>query len=246
MLKITGIEKFKEFFELYKTNYVLIGGSACAIIFDEIGLEFRATKDLDVVLIVENINSEFGKAFWSFVKAAGYTIEWNSDKKNFYRFTKPENSEYPQMIELFSRKNTLEIPADTHLIPVHVSDDVSSLSAILLNDDYYHFMLDGMRVVDGISVLDEKYLIPFKVKAWCELIDRREAGEKGQSKHIKKHCRDVYRLISLLVPDEKVELKGMVQNDMNRFLNEVGTSEYVPDDIDRNILRDVLIETYIS
>lgn len=55
MISINGLNKFREFFADYDNNYILIGGSACAVIFDEIGESFRATKDLDIVLIVENI-----------------------------------------------------------------------------------------------------------------------------------------------------------------------------------------------
>ncbi|MBQ8232573.1 MAG: hypothetical protein IJZ34_11695 [Lachnospiraceae bacterium] len=46
MISINGLNKFREFFSAYDNNYVLIGGSACAIIFDEIGEPFRATKVL--------------------------------------------------------------------------------------------------------------------------------------------------------------------------------------------------------
>lgn len=66
MISINGLNKFREFFAQYENNYVLIGGTACAIIFDEIGEDFRATKDLDIVLIVENINDEFGKKIVGF------------------------------------------------------------------------------------------------------------------------------------------------------------------------------------
>ena len=62
MISINGLNKFREFFSLHENNYVLIGGTACAIIFDEIGETFRSTKDLDIVLIVENINDEFGRS----------------------------------------------------------------------------------------------------------------------------------------------------------------------------------------
>ena len=72
MISINGLNKFREFFEEYDNNYVLIGGTACAIIFNEIGENFRATKDLDIVLIVENINDEFGRKLWDFIKNAGY------------------------------------------------------------------------------------------------------------------------------------------------------------------------------
>lgn len=50
---VSGIEKFKEFFSEYKEQYVLIGGAACDIVMEESAGEFRATKDLDLVLIVE-------------------------------------------------------------------------------------------------------------------------------------------------------------------------------------------------
>ena len=31
-------------------------------------LPFRATKDVDIVLIVESITAEFGRQFWEYVK----------------------------------------------------------------------------------------------------------------------------------------------------------------------------------
>lgn len=68
MVNIQGLYKFRDFFQKYTDNYVLIGGTACSILFDEVGENFRATKDLDVVLIVENISKEFGQAFWEFIK----------------------------------------------------------------------------------------------------------------------------------------------------------------------------------
>ena len=48
---IKGIEMFKDFFKEYKDQYVLIGGAACDIIMEETESGFRATKDLDIVLI---------------------------------------------------------------------------------------------------------------------------------------------------------------------------------------------------
>ena len=55
--------------------------------------------------------------------------------------------------------------------------DISSLSAILLDDDYYEFLKQGKVTVDGVTVLDAAYLIPFKAKAWMDLTDRKAAGE---------------------------------------------------------------------
>ena len=73
------------------------------------------------------------------------------------------------------------------IIPLHISDDVSSLSAILLNDDYYRFMMEGRKIVQGIGVLDASHIIPFKMFAWLDLKRRssaptdRPAFEKEES-----------------------------------------------------------------
>jgi len=245
MISINGLNKFREFFAQHENNYVLIGGMACAIIFDEVGEDFRATRDLDIVLIVENINDEFGKKLWDFIKNAEYDIEFGQEKKCFYRFKNPKNTDFPKMIELFSRNQNITLPEDVHLIPIHVSDEISSLSAILLNDDYYQFMITGKRVIDGISVLDEKYLIPFKAKAWCELIERKKQGEEGQSRHIKKHCKDIDSLVSLLPPDERIELSGMVKTDMQAFVEDILTSEFVPGNVDGTKLHNLLKGIYL-
>jgi len=130
MISINGLNKFRDFFKEYNNNYVLIGGTACAIIFDEIGEDFRATKDLDIVLIVENINVEFGKKLWEFINDAGYTIEVGQEKRCFYRFKGPKSSDYPKMIELFSRNESLILPEESNIIPISISDEISSLSAI--------------------------------------------------------------------------------------------------------------------
>ena len=241
---VRGLEKFKEFFKNYGNNYVLIGGTACSIIFDEIGLDFRATKDLDIVLIIENLNDGFANRLWEFIKAAGYQIEEGKTKK-FYRFNNPKDSSYPKMIELFSRTNNINLLPDAHLEPIHISDDISSLSAILLNDDYYSFLLEGKRTIDGYSVLDEKHLIPFKAKAWCEMTDRQENGEEGLSKHIKKHFRDVYRLSRIIIPTEKISLNGIVHNDMERFISNILTTENRSDDINYQEMYDLLTNVYL-
>lgn len=83
-----------------------------------------------------------------------YRFGWkNSEKAHFYRFTEPRSG-YPAMIELFSREPDYINYIPEGIIPIHIDENTSSLSAILLNDDYYKFMLAGRRIVSGISVLD--------------------------------------------------------------------------------------------
>jgi hypothetical protein len=48
MVRRLGI--FQERFAAYADQYVLIGGTAASLTMEEAGLEFRATKDLDIVL----------------------------------------------------------------------------------------------------------------------------------------------------------------------------------------------------
>ena len=50
---------------------IIIGGTACDLIMENEELPFRATKDIDIVLIVESITAEFGRQFWKYVKEAG-------------------------------------------------------------------------------------------------------------------------------------------------------------------------------
>ena len=50
---VTGIERWKEYFNEYKDKYVLIGGAACNLLEEELDMNPRATKDLDLVLVVE-------------------------------------------------------------------------------------------------------------------------------------------------------------------------------------------------
>ena len=61
---VTGFTKFKEKFQGFEDQYVVIGGTACDLLMENEDMSFRATKDVDIVLIVESITAEFGKAFF--------------------------------------------------------------------------------------------------------------------------------------------------------------------------------------
>ena len=101
---VKGLDLFRHWFAEYADQYVLIGGTAATIAMEESGLEFRATKDFDVVLHVEALSPQFGHIFWEFIQAGGYHIRQASDtgKPAFYRFEKPTDTNFPAMVELFS------------------------------------------------------------------------------------------------------------------------------------------------
>lgn len=56
---VRGIDTFKEFFKGFEDNYVIIGGTACEIYEDLYAQVPRATKDIDIILVVEALSAEF-------------------------------------------------------------------------------------------------------------------------------------------------------------------------------------------
>ena len=101
---VKGLDYFEKHFAPYADKYVLIGGTACTLAMKDAGLDFRATRDLDIVLHVEALDIEFVRAFWNFIKSGGYqNRQQSTGKEIFYRFFSPSNTEFPSMLELFSR-----------------------------------------------------------------------------------------------------------------------------------------------
>lgn len=216
-----GLEIFKEYFRNYAEQYVLIGGAACDIIFEEQDTAFRATKDLDMVLIVEALTPAFGLKFWQFVQDGGYENRAKSNgTPQFYRFDKPKTVGFPYMVELFSRAaEDFQNDEIGLCIPLSLGEEISSLSAILLNEDYYAILLQGKTVLSEIAVLSYTHLIPFKAKAWLDLSERKAGGQHVDDKDIRKHKNDVLRLATLLTGRERCELPEPVRQDMVFFIN---------------------------
>ncbi|NOX87541.1 MAG: hypothetical protein GXO77_00820 [Calditrichaeota bacterium] len=119
---VKGLELFKTFFKDFADNYILIGGAACDVLFTQAGLPFRATKDLDIVLVFEALDADFVKQFWEFVKSGGYQVQQKSEsQKRYYRFLRPKQEEYPAQLELFARNPDLfDLAEGSHLTPIPV------------------------------------------------------------------------------------------------------------------------------
>ena len=71
---VTGIDSFKKWFKGSEEQYAIIGGTACDILMMEEGLDFRSTKDIDLVLIIEAVDANFGKKFWEYVNRPDMNI----------------------------------------------------------------------------------------------------------------------------------------------------------------------------
>jgi hypothetical protein len=220
---IHGIGLFKTHFAAHSDKYVLIGGSATYLVMEERGFDPRLTKDLDIVLTLEAIDQSFLEAFWQFIKEGGYQIqERSTGEKRFYRFQKPANADYPSMLELFSRApDGLQLGEDATLTPIPADEEVSSLSAILLDEDYYKLIQANRQEIDGVTIVHEGCLIPLKAYAWSDLRARRERGEDVDSKKIKKHEGDILRLSQLLSEETRYEIPELAQQHLKEFINEV-------------------------
>ncbi len=119
---VKGLNRFKEHFAAYSDRYVLIGGTASSLSMEELGSEFRATKDLDLVLCVEALDREFAEVFWEFIRLGKYENRQKSTgKRLFYRFYDPQAEGFPEMLELFARvPDALDLKGDTGITPIPV------------------------------------------------------------------------------------------------------------------------------
>ena len=218
---VRGLDVFQSWFADYTDQYVLIGGTAASLTMEAARLAFRATKDLDIVLHVEALTPAFGEAFWNFVQAGGYEIRQSTDtgRPIFYRFQKPADERYPVMVELFARAPQGLLPAEgSQLTPIPLDESISSLSAILLDETYYAFIMAGRRNINGLPTIGEDRLIPLKAMAWADLSARKALGAAIDSKDIRKHLNDVLRPAQLLVPTTRIPLAAKIAEDMTRFL----------------------------
>lgn len=223
---VIGIERWKEYFSEHRDKYVLIGGAACNLLEEELDMNPRATKDLDVVLVVEVLTPDFGARIWDFIKTANYTSRSkgeNTFHHEYYRFSNPEDKSFPKQIELFARNiGTLNLPLDSHLEPISLGEDLSSLSAILMDDDYYAFTIEHSHNIADIHVASPEALICLKAKAYTEMLDRKTAGEQVDSRDIEKHKKDVFRLIAMLPQDSRFRLPKKIHYDMTDFHQRIG------------------------
>lgn len=221
---VRGLATFKNHFAEYRDQYVLIGGAASAELMEQSGLPFRGTRDLDVVLIVEAMTNEFVQAFWDFIENGRYDVRSHSQsERKYYRFENPEDEIYPECLELFSRiPDNIRFEGHGRFTPIPLDDDLSSLSAILLDDNYYPLILNGRDDLDGLSCLKVEYIIILKAKAWLDLHQR-----KADSKKVNRQKNDVIRLFPLLNPSMRIDIPEAIQDDLKEYLKAIAEDKTI-------------------
>lgn len=212
---VVGLDKFREAFAAFTDNYVIIGGTACDIALSDTDMRPRATDDIDMILVVEKISKEFGEIFWQFICDGEYKA--GKRKKNdktttytLYRFT-TEKAGYPVQIELLSRhSDVLGDPSGFHIEPIPLPEDLSSLSAIMMDEDYYELTVENSIVEDNLRIATPVALICLKARAYLNLLLEQAAGRQVNTKDIRKHKTDVLKLIATASISEPVAIPKAV------------------------------------
>lgn len=163
---VNGVERFIEYFKAYQDEFVLIGGFACAMHYQKNGRQFRQTNDIDIVLIIENMSIAFYEQLWKFFEKGAYVSDTlETLNHHYYRFETSQDTGFPRTIELFSRKAfVLDKLLSKHLTPIHIDENTRSLSAIVLDDDYYHLIRRNSINIAGLPVLSLECIVILKSK----------------------------------------------------------------------------------
>ncbi len=212
-----GIEHFSRFFQSFINDYVIIGGGAASVTLEDANLEFRVTKDIDVVLFT-NGSKALNAKISEYISLGGYNInERTEEKPRYYRFSKPQNKEFPEIIEIFARVDSeIELRKGQYIIPIQ-NDSEAQLSAILLDNEYFELIKSNARKsLEGYSIIGPLANICLKARAYRELQDRHE-----EKKKIDKHRNDVVRLIPALTSDESLKIAGKPKEDVLKIISAI-------------------------
>ena len=179
-----------------------------------------------MTVIVENMTPSFAKRFWEFVKEAGYRpekrkqIEGEPAKYELYRFVDGKTG-YPEMIELLSRHpDILGEPSNLVIEPLPIDGDVSSLSAIIMDDDFYHFTIKHSKLTDGVRHADSAALVCLKTRAYLNLLQDKAEGKHVNSKDIKKHRSDVLKNV-VIITDESISAPMAIVDCVKDFVSSI-------------------------
>ncbi len=215
---VKGYPIFKAAFAPFADSFLLVGGTACDLqLSGERG--FRATHDIDMLVVAEALSAPFASAFRSFLSDGGYRCYVSHDgARHYYRFLAPREADFPPMLELLSR-SVLPEPAGRPFSPLSVDGTVRSMSAIVLDPVYYRFALSCRELVDGMPCLSKFGLIALKTCAYLNLsAERKKNPGSVRGEDVRKHRNDVFRLLAAIAPSERIEPPVPISEDLQRFL----------------------------
>lgn len=223
---VKGLVKFQEYFADYPEHYVIIGGTACYWNLANDGLSFRATKDIDLLIVIEKYSLDFNKQLWKFFRSGGYKSLYSEPQdKRFYRFSDPVIEDFPKQVEILCRvPDSIQVPGEYKILPVNPEEYIYRLSAIVVDEEYYRMTVENSLFLDGIRVPSAEALICLKIFAYLNLRKQKEDGESIDAKSILKHMRDVFRL-TLILKNDEIRIPDKIRNDVIKFLKYMKTEK---------------------
>lgn len=236
---VDGIGMFERTFSKYKDSFIIIGGAACRATLSEGRYTPRKTKDIDMVLVLEHLDKEFIDAFWSFIKAGHYKCATRKDKegqKKYVLYSFYDSLlEYPAQIELLSRPVEGLGNPENHNIEAIIMDDASYLSAIVLEPDYYDYLIGHTEEKNGLRYASVDSIICLKVLAYLNLREDKRNGKHVNDDDFKKHRRDVVMAAASLAVGDEFAVPGTIRDSISRFIEAVNVDDGV-----RKSLRETL------
>lgn len=236
---VDGIGMFERTFSKYKDSFIIIGGAACRATLSEGRYTPRKTKDIDMVLVLEHLDKEFIDAFWSFIKAGHYKCATRKDKegqKKYVLYSFYDSLlEYPAQIELLSRPVEGLGNPENHNIEAIIMDDASYLSAIILEPDYYDYLIGHTEEKNGLRYASVDSIICLKVLAYLNLREDKRNGKHVNDDDFKKHRRDVVMAAASLAVGDEFAVPGTIRDSISRFIETVNVDDGV-----RKSLRETL------
>lgn len=98
-----------------------------------------------------------------------------------------------------------------------IDGEVSSLSAIILDEPYYQLTVNNSFVSNGLRYASPAALAALKARAYLNLLAEKESGHHVNTKDILKHRNDVLKLVATMVPGENTEVNQEVIDTVNEF-----------------------------
>ena len=200
---------------------MLIGGTACAVQFAQIGSSFRSTRDFDVLVLADGGHGAFLAALSTFIVQGGYQRHIDAQGRHrCFRFMDPSDETWPGKIEICARRDISDNESRQYfpLARPAESTDLISLSAILFDDAYVDWLAGGAEVQADVRVARMEYLLPLKALAWKNLTAAKHRGERVDSDDIRKHKLDCFRLINLIPPACRIVLPTVIAADLSDFI----------------------------
>lgn len=249
---VDGIGIFEKTFSKYKDSFVIIGGAACRATLSESRYTPRKTKDIDMVLVLENLDKDFIDAFWSFIKAGNYkcaTRKDNDVRKKYVLYSFYDSlPEYPAQIELLSRPVDGLGNPEEHNIEAIMMDDASYLSAIILEPDYYNYLISHTEEKNGLRYASVDSLICLKALAYLNLREDKKNGIHVNDDDFKKHRRDVVMAAASLTVGEEFIVSQNIKDAITGFIEAMNTDDGVRKSLcdSLKLQNELLLDEYLN